>query len=168
MTTAITYSSNMLRIIGSTARLVTNYILFSLETVARSKIIDLGIKRRWNLRPYRHLRGGRTIFRKIHSFVSNQAEHKQPHFNTNGINWATLTPVPTSSTSTNSLKETITYFATINCCSIVNKTADFKMDLHTQNVDICALTETWLKEDDAITPIEMCPSWICLSVSTMN
>ena len=57
MTTAITYSSNMLRNIGSTARLVTNYTLFSLETVVRSKIINLGMKRRWNLRPYRHSRG---------------------------------------------------------------------------------------------------------------
>ena len=90
--------------------------------------------------------------------MSNQAEYKQTHFNTNGINWANLTPVPMSSTSTISQKETITHFATINCCSIVNKTADFKIDLHTQNVDICALTETWLKEDDAITPIEMCPA----------
>ena len=76
----------------------------------------------------------------------------------NCINWANLTPVPMSSTRTNSQKEIITHFATINCCSIVNKAADFKMDLHTQNVDICALTETWLKEDDAITPMEMCPA----------
>ena len=90
--------------------------------------------------------------------MSNQAECKQPHFNTNGINWANLTPVPMSSTSTNSQKETITHFDTINCCSIVNITADFKIDLHTQNVDICALTETWLKEDDAISPIKMCPA----------
>ena len=97
MTTAITYSSNMLRNIGSTARRITNYTLIGLETVVRSKIIDLGIKRRWNLRPYRCSRGGRTIFRKIHSFVSNQAEQKQLHFNINGINWANLTPVPTSS-----------------------------------------------------------------------
>ena len=117
MTTAITYSLNMLRDIGSTARLVTNYALFGIETVVRSKIIDLGIKRRGNLRPYRHLRGGRTIFRKIHSFVSNQSDHKSLHFNINGINWANLTPVPRSSTRTNSQKETITHFATINCHS---------------------------------------------------
>ena len=65
-------------------------------------------QKNWILRPYRCSRGGRTIFRKIHSFVSNQA--------------------------------------------------DFKVDLHTQNVDICALAQTWLKEDDAITPIEMCPA----------
>ena len=132
MTTAITYSSNMLRNIGSTARLIRNYTLFGLETVVRSKILNLGIKRRWNLRPYRHSGGGRTIFRKIHSFVSNQAECKQLDFNTNGRNWANLTPVPTSSTSTNSQMETITHFATINCSSIVNKTADFKIDLHTK------------------------------------
>ena len=80
------------------------------------------------------------------------------HLNINGINWANIIPVPVSSIRTDSQKETITHFATINCHSIVNKTADFKIDLHTQNVDICALTETWLKEDDAITPMEMCPA----------
>ena len=152
MITAITYSSNMLRRIGSTARLVTNYALFGIETVVRCKIINLGIKRRWNLRPYRCSRGGRTIFRKIHSFVSNRSDHTSLHFNSNGINWTNLIPVPVGSIRTNSQKETTTHFATINCCSIVNKTADFKIDLHAQNVDICALTETWLKEDDAITP----------------
>ena len=89
----------MLRNIGSTARLITNYTLFGLETVVRSKIINLGMKRRWNLRPYRCSGGGRTKFRKIHTFVSNQAECKQLHFNTNGINWANLTPVPMSSTN---------------------------------------------------------------------
>ena len=157
MTTAITYCSKMLRNIGSTARLVTNYALFGLETVVRSKIINLGIKRRKNLRPYRCSRGGRTIFWKIHAFVSNQSDRKHLHFNIAGINWANLTPVPMSSTRTNSQKQIITHFVTINCHSIVNKTADFKIDLHTQNVDICALTETWLKEDDAITPMKMCP-----------
>ena len=90
--------------------------------------------------------------------MSNQTNRKQLHFNIIGINWANLTPVPTSSTRIISQKETIIHFATINCCSIVNKTADCKIDLHTQNVDICALTETWLKEDDAITPTEMCPA----------
>ena len=158
MTTVITYCSKMLRNIGSTSRLVTNYALFGLETVVRSKIINLCIKRRRNLRPYRCSRGGRTIFRKIHAFVCNQSDRKCLHFNITGINWANLTPVSMSSTRTNSQKEIIAHFATINCCSIVNKTADFKIDLHTQNVDICALTETWLKEDDAITPMEMCPA----------
>ena len=147
----------MLRNIGSTARLVTNYALFSIETVVRSKIIDLGIKRRWNLRPYRCSRGGRTMFRKIHSFVSNQSDHKSLHFNINGINWANLIPVPMSSIRTNSQKETITHFATINCCSIVKKQL-ISTYLHTQNVDICALTETWLKEDEPLPPWK-CAQW---------
>ena len=71
MTTAITYCSKMLRNIGSTARLVTNYALFGLETIVRSKIIDLGIKRRRNLRPYRCSRGGRFVHLCLINLIVN-------------------------------------------------------------------------------------------------
>ena len=47
--------------------------------------------------------------------------------------------------------------ATINCCSIVNKTADFKVELMEHNLDVCALTETWIREGDDTTAIQLCP-----------
>ena len=47
--------------------------------------------------------------------------------------------------------------ATINCHLIVNKTADFKVELMEHNLDVCALTETWIREGDDTTAIQLCP-----------
>ena len=41
--------------------------------------------------------------------------------------------------------------------SIVNKTADFKVELIEHNLDVCALAETWIKEGDNTTAIQLCP-----------
>ena len=55
-------------------------------------------------------------------------------------------------------RKTIAYkCATINCCSIVNKTADFKVKLIEHNLDVCTLTETWIKEGDNTMAIQLCP-----------
>ena len=47
--------------------------------------------------------------------------------------------------------------ATINCHSIVNTSADFKVELIEHNLDVCALTETWIKEGDNTMAIQLCP-----------
>ena len=39
----------------------------------------------------------------------------------------------------------------------MNKTADFKVELMEHNLDVCALTETWIREGDDTTVIQMCP-----------
>ena len=54
--------------------------------------------------------------------------------------------------------------ATINCHSIVNKTADFKVELIECNLDVCALMETWIKEGDDTTVIQLHP----VSYSSMS
>ena len=55
-------------------------------------------------------------------------------------------------------RKTIAYkCATINCHSIVNKTADFKVELIEHNLDVCALRETWIKEGDDTMVIQLCP-----------
>ena len=47
--------------------------------------------------------------------------------------------------------------ALLNCQSIVNKTQDLQVEIATNNHDLCALTETWIKEDDTLTSHRMCP-----------
>ena len=47
--------------------------------------------------------------------------------------------------------------ALLNCQSIVNKTQDLQVEIATNNYDLCALTETWIKEDDTLTSHRMCP-----------
>ena len=48
-------------------------------------------------------------------------------------------------------------YALLNCRFIVNKTQDLQIELKQNMVDICALTETWIKSDDTITIKGMCP-----------
>ena len=47
--------------------------------------------------------------------------------------------------------------ATVNCHSIVNKTSEFKVELTDHKLDICALTETWIREGDVTTAVQLCP-----------
>ena len=44
----------------------------------------------------------------------------------------------------------------INCRSVVKKTADLKVKLSDCNLHVCALTETWLKKGDNMTPNQLC------------
>ena len=46
--------------------------------------------------------------------------------------------------------------ALINCRSVVNKTQEIKLELVNNNLDLCILTETWIKEGDTITPTRLC------------
>ena len=46
----------------------------------------------------------------------------------------------------------------VNCRSIVNKTNEIKLEIINKNLDICALTETWLCEQDKnFLTIRSCP-----------
>ena len=56
--------------------------------------------------------------------------------------------------------------ALINCRSVVNKTQDIQLELVLNNLDLCILTETWIREDDTTTPGRLSPSgYKALSIS---
>ena len=38
--------------------------------------------------------------------------------------------------------------AVVNCRSVGNKINDIKLEIYNHNLDLCALTETWIKEDE--------------------
>ena len=46
----------------------------------------------------------------------------------------------------------------MNCRSVTNKTECIQVEIAEANVVLCALTETWTKEDDDITPLQLFPS----------
>ena len=57
----------------------------------------------------------------------------------------------------------------INCRSAINKASDIKVDIREKKLDLYALTETWIKEDDTVTPLHMCPpSYEVLSFPRSN
>ena len=45
----------------------------------------------------------------------------------------------------------------INACSIINKVSQFQLEICDKNTDICAITETWIKQDDVDTVTKEVP-----------
>ena len=156
-----TYSSILLQTIGKMAMLVSNYHLFSLDNTLRSKVIALGIRKQRNYKPYRRSREGRFTFHKI-STVINQLEN-WGHLNNfcSKMSWTVdhrnILPVQLDNTKTKPTCMSLTHSALINCRSIINKSADFQVELVHNKVDICSLIETWIREDDTTTVSQICP-----------
>ena len=58
----------------------------------------------------------------------------------------------------------------VNCRSVGNKINDIKHKIYNHNLDLCALTETWIKEDENNTiPSHLCPSgYNTISIPCIN
>ena len=57
------------------------------------------------------------------------------------------------------------YTTLINCRSATNKTECIQAEIVEANAALCALTQTWIKDDDDITPLQLCPSgYKCISI----
>ena len=53
-----------------------------------------------------------------------------------------------------------------NCRTVTKETQEIQIKLTNNNLDVCVLTETWIKEDDNITPTRLCQKgYKCLSIS---
>ena len=120
----------------------------------RSKVIALGIRKNCQNKPYRRSRGGQNIFHRIHILLTSlrHQQHTGIPLNINKSNLKIIQSVNNYPGKNKSLQ-----CATINCRSVINKSADLKVEISNNNIDLCALTETWIKEDDTITPLELCP-----------
>ena len=144
------YDLDLLREIGHSAKLEENYHLFSLRYELRMKIIDLDIRKKARL--YRRSRVGKRLHHKIVTLLMKLRLHRPRNRSlVQGNN------VIIASTVNRLCKKTIDYrCATVTCHSIVNKTSDFKVELMEHNLDVCALTETWIREGDDTTAIQLC------------
>ena len=138
--------------------------LFSLDNITRSKIIALGIrKQRYYI--YQRSRDGRNLFHFIDALI-NKVENGQSIAKTNislrAINHSNLITIgaePNNScTKWSEPKLFATQCALINCRSVVNKTVELKTYIITNNLDVCILTKTWIRMDDSINEVQMCPT----------
>ena len=168
-TKTITYSSNNLKKIGNLARTKSSYSAFSLETSTRSWIIALGI--RSQPRKYRQSRGGKKLFHRIHTIVSNNSDTQTRITDRNAFNneniieiqCKTVQPLPANKEQHN------IHCGLVNCKSIVNKTQAIQDKIGNCKLDICALTETWIKPEDNITHIAISPpGYKAISVPRTN
>ena len=157
MLTCITYTSSFLRSIKRYVITAQNYHLTSLDNMTRSGIITLGIRKLWDGKKYQMSRGGVRIHRKIKTIVTeveNRCMLVKP------ARQLDLTSIITTLLEGKLVrmetKESIIKCALVNCWSVVNKTADFQHDLIENNFNLCALTETWIRQDDHVTSVQLC------------
>ena len=142
------YSSQFLRQVNECSKTQYNFSHFWLRLEVRSNIINLGIRKYHQ--PYRRNRAGKHLFHRIHMVVTQYRKNK-PNRSVNINNLASLKRCIVSG------KVYTISGALLNCRSIVNKTQDLQVEIATNNYDLCALTETWIKEDDTLTSHRMCP-----------
>ena len=168
------YSSDILRRIGSLAKNVSNYGSFHIDTPIRARIIALGIR----ARPvrFRRSRPGKNLF-----FCTASITHRQHHDKIHGradppahaVNWDNLfcieTTHNTSQPQLSSASLENLHGALINCRSMVNKMQEIQLELVNNNLDLCILTETWIKDSDTFTPTRLCPNgYKSLSISRQD
>ena len=148
---SLKYNLDVLHEIGQCAKLEANYQLFSLKYVLRMKIIGMGIRKRGQL--YRSSRAGKRLHYRISPLVNIPRLHRPRNKFFAQRNHVKITP-----TVNMQYKKTLDCrCATVNCRSIVNKTSEFKVELTDHKLDICALTETWIREGDVTTAVQLCP-----------
>ena len=114
----------------------------------RSHIISLGIRKQPLLCKYHRTRAGRQLFHKIKTIALGWQNHDKKYC-------LQQTEKKSGSISANLIIINSTliqskpvHLATINTRSICNKINQFQHYLLENSIDVCAVTETWLKEDD--------------------
>ena len=156
----ILYILETRRKIGSLAKSVSNFCSFYIDTPTIGWIIALGIR----ARParYRRSREGKNLFYYIASITNSHwcdATYRRvitPVHAVHRNNLFTIKTVHNSSKAT-CVHHVVIHSALINCRSVVNKTQDNQLELVNNNLDLCILTETWIKEGDNVIPTSLCP-----------
>ena len=148
---SLKYNFDVLQEIRQCAKLEANYHLFSLKYVLRMRIIGIGIRKRVQL--YRSSRAGKRLHCRISPLVNKPRLHRPRNKFFAQRNYVKITPTVNMQCK----KILDCRCATVNCHSIVNKTSEFKVELTDHKLDICALTETWIREGDVTTAIQLCP-----------
>ena len=117
------YDLDCLREIRQGAKSKASYHLLSLKYELRMKIIDLDIRKK--VGQYRRSRAGKRLYHRIATMLTKHRLHRPSNSTIvqgNNINIVLI--------ANGHCRKAIDHkYATINCHSIVNKTADFKVEL---------------------------------------
>ena len=70
------------------------------------------------------------------------------------INWSNLKKIDLQSSENNS---SLIRCALVNCRSLVYKISEIKYEIAQSHLDLLALTETWIRDDDTLTETQICP-----------
>ena len=165
MTITFNYTTSFIKSIGELAKVKSLFSYFHLDQPICSRIIALGIISR--PRKYRRSRGGMDHFYKIFSIVSES--QKTSPFNKTQLRTGDkciLCSLPKHAPEHQQMKQRHSYNGLlVNYRSAANKTECIQADITEANAPLCALTETWIKEEDDITLLQLYPSgYKCISI----
>ena len=143
----------------------SNYGFFHINAPIRAWIISLGIRARPST--FRRSRAGRNLFYHIAPITYRwhcKLTHRSPTTPVHSVNLYNLLPIKTIDNCSR-LQSPVPpapqkdlHSALINCRSVVNKTQEIQIELVLNNLDLCILMETWIKEGDTTNPGRLCPS----------
>ena len=149
------YSSTFLQLIRQVSHLLQHYSNFQLSQDTRTSIIGLGIRKQLKEQPYRRSRAGNKLFHRIHSIISSSEKLATEKSLISTIDHTNLQPILVSKFTSKYIN-----FSHINARSINIKALDFQQYVKSNLIDICAISETWIKSDTdtntikEITPLE--------------
>ena len=144
----IHYTTHSLQTIRKSSTQTSNYGLFHLDQSIRSYIIALGIQRTITDKPYRRSRAGQQLFHKIHSKILQKRTMSSTERGL-GTQIFNLIQIKLKNTTLTRPNLTISH---VNAHSVNNKVGTLQSIITDRNLDICAITETWLKlEEDDLT-----------------
>ena len=107
-----------------------------------ARIVALGLKKQPRDRPYRMSRAGQMLFHYIKTIASKNKTETIEEIQS-GVNKNNLTEIKKKAKSTKFFT-----IAHVNVRYIRNKAPQVQLELGTQGIDICPITETWLKPDE--------------------
>ena len=118
-----------------------NFNFYHLNRAVRPWAIVSGIRKRPN--PYRRSKAGQKLFHQIHSIFNRGLQNT----NNNKVN---IRPAGSYLVPVNITTDTTRLFCIshISARSIHNKIESFQEHLLARRMDVCAVTETWLKQTD--------------------
>ena len=119
-----------------------NYDLFKLSNTTHSWIISLGIKKRLRSTGYRRSKAGTKLFHHINSII-------KPRVTSDEIkSCSKVNPMNLISPEIKNNRGVSAVFSHINARSIYPKTLTFQQYISTVDSTLCAITETWLLNDE--------------------
>ena len=129
------------------------YKPFTINVATRLRIITLGIRKQPINKQYRRSRAGRDLFHRISSVQSRQKlNNEQGYKDDKHVKLSNL--ISPSISNYRSINAT---FSVVNARSIYNKLHSFQNYIQDKNTTICAITKTWLSNDNDLRYKEMPP-----------
>ena len=158
------YSSTLLWNIKKLSRY--DYSKFQLNNITRSRVIELGIRKLHDdlAKQYCRSRAGTKLFHHIHTLIS-QHRHFDILADSGTSTCSTINQDNLHSITIKKLdKSKLFHIAHINAQSIRRTVLDFHEYIGNRKVDLCAITESWLKPSDNLESKQIAPpGYSCIS-----